>query len=206
MSDKVKMKMPKPLVALVTAASVAVVGGAAVTTAVLLNNNNKSNISDTENNENEAPAVTIGMEGNGVVMMEDEDYAKLWEEMERQAAEGMMDLSYKNMAVSVDGVHFDCDFGNPITNPYYMYFNIYLSGDYAQEIVRTGLVEPGMQLSSFESSIKLDPGGYEAVLVFTQVKDDMATICGQISVTLNLLVYDGVPDEDNEFVAWNTEE
>lgn len=204
MSGKVKMSMPKPLVALVTAASVAVVGGAAVTTAVLLNNNN-SNISDTENedNGNNAPAVTIGFEQNGVVVMEDDDFAAMMEEAQRQASEGMMDLSYKTTVISVDGVNFECDFGNPISNPYYMYFNIYLDGE---EILRTGLVEPGMELNSFKSSVKLAPGAYEAVMVFTQVEDDMATLCGQVMVAIDVVVYDGVPGEDDEFVSWNTDE
>ncbi len=134
------------------------------------------------------PAVTIGYEGAGVVALGEDEFQKTMEEMIKQAEEGLMDLRYKNIAESTDGVHFDCMIGNSENNIYDMYFNIYLGTDLDQQILLTGLVSPGSMIEEFESEIPLDPGEHEATLVFTQVKEDHATICGQVMVVLHLVV------------------
>ena len=145
-------------------------------------NNDDSSPDDIE------PAVTIGYEGAGVVALGEDEFVKTMEEMIKQAEEGMMDLRYKNIADSNDGVHFNCMIGNSENNIYDMYFNIYLGTDLDQQILLTGLVSPGSMIEEFESEIPLDPGDYEATLVFTQVKEDHATICGQVMVVLTLVV------------------
>lgn len=192
--------MTKFAVALVTAASVVVVGGAATAAVLLLNNNG----GDGEgSSDDRTPAITIGMENNGVVALKPDDLGVFMEEAWKEAASGMMDISFKNIAVSTDGVNFECSFGNPASNPYYMYYNIYTDATFEDEIYLSGLVEPGMSIESFQSKIKLDPGEYDTVLVFTQVKEDKATLCGQFMVALTLKVYDGLPDEDDEYVEWD---
>ena len=134
------------------------------------------------------PAVTIGYQGNGVVALGEDEFVKTMEEMIKQAEEGMMDLRYKNIADSNDGVNFNCMIGNSENNIYDMYFNIYLETDLDKQILLTGLVPPGSMIEEFESEIPLDPGEYTATLVFTQVKEDHATICGQVMVVLTLVV------------------
>ena len=188
MSENANGKASKLKIAIISAASAVVVAGAATAAVLLLNSGDKVPTEDG------TPAITIGMEQNGVVALNEEDLAGIYAEMERHASAGMMDLSYKNIAVSYDGVNFACDFGNPASNPYYMYFNIYTDATFEEQLLLTGLVPPGMQLENFVSEIPLDPGEYESVLVFTQIEDDRATICGQSSVVLHLVVYDGEPE------------
>ncbi|MBD5140488.1 MAG: hypothetical protein HDT25_03605 [Ruminococcus sp.] len=143
---------------------------------------------DDSSADGEEPVVTIGYEGAGVVALGEDEFQKTMEEMIKQAEDGLMDLRYKNIAESTDGVHFDCMIGNSENNIYDMYFNIYLNTDLEQQILLTGLVPPGEMIETFESEIPLEPGEHEATLVFTQVKDDHATICGQVMVVLRLEV------------------
>ena len=138
--------------------------------------------------DGEEPAVTVGYEGNGVVALDEGDFVKTMEEMIRQAEEGMVDLRYKKVAESNDGVNFNCYIGNSENNIHDMYFNIYLDDELEQQILLTGLVPPGSMIEEFKSEVHLDPGDYEAILVFTTVDDDHATMLGQVLVSISLVV------------------
>ncbi|MDE6596676.1 MAG: hypothetical protein K2K44_11815, partial [Oscillospiraceae bacterium] len=81
------------------------------------------------------PAVTIGYEGAGVVALGVDEFVNTMEEIIRQAEEGMMDLRYKNVAYSDDGVNFSCMIGNSENNLYDMYFNIYLGTDLDKQVL-----------------------------------------------------------------------
>lgn len=167
---------------------VLLIGG--IVAAVLLMKNN----GDDSAAEGDGEAiVTIGYEGNGVVALDEDELKRILEEMQREADEGMIDLTYKNVAVSTDGVHFACDLGNSPSNRYDMYFNIYLDNDINKQVLLTGLVPPGSSLSTFESEIPFEPGNYTSTLVITQVGDDHGTIVGQVMVVLELIV--GEPGE-----------
>lgn len=140
--------------------------------------------------EDGEPARTIGYEVDAIVAANVDDFQQIMEEMVAQAAEGMVDLNYKHVAASTDGTNFVCAIGNPPSNRYDMYLNIYLDATLEQQLLLTGLLPPGTMIEEFKSEIKLDPGEYESVLVFTQIADDHATIVGQAMVVLTLIVTD----------------
>lgn len=142
------------------------------------------------------PDITIGYEQNGVVAIKPDDINAIFGQMVDEAQDGMMDLSYKHIALSADGVNFVCSLGNSASNKYDMYMNLYLDNSLEQQLLLTGLIPPGSKIEEFESEIPLDPGTYDAILVFTQVASDHATIKGQVMVVLHLVVTDG----DDEIV------
>lgn len=184
MSENVqeKQKSSKLMIILIVLIVLLIAG---IITGIVLFLKRDNNSDDDEEIE---PAVTIGYEGNGIVALSADEFQKTMDEIMKQAEEGMMDLRYKNIADSNDGVHFNCYIGNSENNLYDMYFNIYLGTDLDKQILLTGLVSPGSMIEEFESEIPLDPGDYEATLVFTQVKEDHSTICGQVMVVLTLVV------------------
>lgn len=197
MSENVQEKKSssKIVVILLIALILLVIGG--IITAVLLLRNRGSE--DEPSAEGEEPAVTIGYEGNGVVALSEDELQRILDEMQRTAEEGMVDLNFQNMAVSEDGVHFECKLGNPISNKYDEYFQILLNNDPDQQVLLTGLIQPGAELANFESEIPLEPGEYRSTLIITQIEDDHATIVGQAMVVLHLVVVGETEFDDSIF-------
>lgn len=192
MSENTKEKKSKLVPILLIIIIILLIGGITAALLILLNQNNGEGGSGGEDGE---PAVTIGYEQNGISVGLNEDELKdLYEQMEAQANSGMIDLSYKHMAASLDGVNFACTIANPASNGCDIYLQILLDGDLEQQILLTGLIPPGSTLNRFESEIPLAPGDYESVLIFTKMSNDHATILGQASVVLRL----AVTDEDDE--------
>ena len=193
MSDNAQVKNNKLVPILLIILIVVAVGGIITAVLLLLNQN------DGGSGEDREPVNTIGYQNEGVVALDPDELQKILEGMVEEAAEGMMDLSYKHVAYSTDGVNFACDLGNPLSNRYDMYFNIFLNTEEQEQVLLTGLLPPGSEMESFKSEIKFDIGEYESVLVFTQVADDHATIVGQSMVILNLIVtdfnYETLPEE-----------
>ena len=195
MSENVQEKKSSKLVVILLIVLIVLVIGGVITAIVLLNKNND----DISAEGDEETAVTIGYQGQGVVALGEDEFRRIWDQMQREAEEGMIDLSYKNVAVSEDGVHFECQLGNPISNKYDVYYNIYLDNDLEQQVLLTGLVPPDSQISTFESEIPLDVGEYESTLVITQIEDDHATIHGQAYVVLKLIVTGEIEFDDSIF-------
>ena len=181
MSENAQAKNSKLVPILIIIIGVLLIGGAVA--AVLL-------FTGGSGGEDGEPAHTIGYEVDAKVAANVDDFQQIMEEMVAQAAEGMVDLNYKHVAASTDGTNFVCAIGNPPSNRYDMYLNIYLDATLEQQLLLTGLLPPGTMIEEFESEIKLDPGEYESVLVFTQIADDHATIVGQAMVVLTLIVTD----------------
>ena len=105
----------------------------------------------------------------------------------KKAAEGTMALEMRTTATSTDGEHFACTLANAAENRYDMYMVIYLD-DTQEEIYKSGLIPLGMKIENFKTNRKLDPGSYEATLVYNQVEKDRATIHSKVSVGLTLTV------------------
>lgn len=193
MSENTQVKKSKLVPILLIVLIVVAVGGIVTAVLLLLNQNNGGSGEDRE------PVNTIGYQNEGVVALDPDELQKIMEEMVEQAAEGMMDLSYKHVAYSTDGVNFACDLGNPVSNRYDMYFQIVLNNEEQDQVLLTGLLPPGSEMETFKSEIEFEVGDYEAILIFTQVDDDHATIVGQSMVILNLIVtdfgYETLPEE-----------
>lgn len=122
----------------------------------------------------------------GVVALEDAQ--AVYDKLSEEAAKNNVAVSYARNAYSDDGVNFACDIDNSSANLYDMYFNIYKDDSLSEQILLTGLIPPGSGIREFKSEIPLDPGVYNAVLVFTQVEDDHSTIHNQAMVVLELSV------------------
>ena len=69
-----------------------------------------------------------------------------------------------------------------------MFFNIYKDATLSEQIYLSGLVSPGNVIESFDSEIKLDPGEYSAIIMFTSVSDDHTTMISQVPVEITLVV------------------
>ena len=186
MSENVRRGPSKTVIILSIVIAVLVLGGAAAAAMILLNGNNAGDSEDGE------PVRTIGYENEGIIILNEDDLNKL----DIHPAEGMVDLTYKYIAESVDGVNFACEIYNSTSNLYDMYFNIYLDESFEQQILLTGLIPPGGGIDRFVSEIPLEKGTYETVLTMTQVGEDHASIVGQVNVVLTLVVHD--PDETPE--------
>lgn len=118
----------------------------------------------------------------------EEDLQKQLDEMQKKADERQMALRYQRTAYSSDGVHFKCEIGNSAANNYDMYINIYKDPELTEQILLTGLIAPGSEITEFESEIPLESGTYSATLVLTQVEDDHSTFHAQLMVVLDLAV------------------
>jgi hypothetical protein len=71
-----------------------------------------------------------------------------------------------------------------------MFMTLYLD-DTGEEIYKSGLIPLGMEINTFQTNRKLDPGTYEATLVYTQVNDDKATVHATVNLGLTLNVTGG---------------
>lgn len=132
------------------------------------------------NDQEENP---IGYE-SAVVVTDQEGAQKLGKKPDK----GAMALEYKHVAASADGRRFSCYLANAAENGCDMYMGIYLDQKLSDEVLLTKLIPPGSRLESFETSRQLEPGNYDAVLVFTTVKDDHKTIKNQVCVAYTLTV------------------
>lgn len=148
---------------------------AAIVCGVVLYFRNAGN-KDKENNP-------IGYE-SAVVVTDQEGAQKLGKKPDK----GSMALEYKHVAASSDGRRFSCYLANAAENGCDMYMGIYLDQELTDEVLLTKLIPPGSGLESFETSRQLEPGNYDAVLVFTTVRDDHKTIKNQVCVAYTLTV------------------
>ena len=187
MSENVHDKKSSKLV-IILLIIIAVLLIAGIVTAVILFGKQGDDSLSADGADGEETKVTIGYEGYGIGVLSEDELQAQWERMIEEAKEGMIDLEYKNQMISYDGDNFECKIGNAISNKYDMYANIYLDDELQQQVVLTGLVPPGSEIDSFKSEIHFDPGEYEAILVFTQVGDDHASIVGQTMLRVALLV------------------
>lgn len=130
----------------------------------------------------------LGYESGAVTVSDADELQRLVDGMIEQAKDGTIALEYKNTATSSDGKNFACYIANSVKNKYDMYFGVYSDVTLKEELFLTKLLKPGTGIEKFETVRKLEPGSYEAVLVFTQVKDDHETIQSQASVTCTLIV------------------
>ena len=105
----------------------------------------------------------------------------------KQAKEGQMVLQMQTQASSVDGLNFTCSLANAKENRYDMFMVLYLD-ETQEEIYRSGLIPLGGKIVEFTTTKQLEPGNYEATLVFNQVEEDRETIHAQVNVGLQLIV------------------
>lgn len=122
------------------------------------------------------------------VITEDEDALQdAVDALYKQAKEGQMVLQMQTQASSVDGLNFTCSLANAKENRYDMFMVLYLD-ETQEEIYRSGLIPLGGKIVEFTTTKQLEPGNYEATLVFNQVEEDRETIHAQVNVGLQLIV------------------
>ena len=127
-----------------------------------------------------AEGVTVADDPNALQNAVDEMYAK--------AAEGSIALEYTNEASSEDGRNFSCYIANAAANRYDMYIDIYSDLDLTDEIYLSGLIRPGYAFRDLTLDNALEPGTHTVYVAFTQVEEDLATIHGQVIVTMDFVV------------------
>lgn len=125
----------------------------------------------------------------GVTMVNDPDaLQKAVDEMYAKAAEGNIMLEYSNDATSKDGETFECYIANAVENSYDMYIQMFADSALTDQLLLTGLLRPGTAFDSITLDHALDPGTHRVYVAFTQVEEDLATIHGQVMVTMDLTV------------------
>lgn len=140
------------------------------------------------NKEEDSDDRTLGYENGAVVVSDQDELQRLVDGMVEMTKDGMVSLEYKNVASSSDGKNFSCYIANSVKNKYDMYLGIYSDMTLEEELFLTQLLRPGTGIEEFEAARTLEPGSYDAVLVFTQVKEDHETIQAQASVSYTLTV------------------
>ena len=186
MSESVKeTKSSKTVVILLIVLVILVIGG--IIAGVMLLQNRKID-EDISAEAEETTKFVLGYEANGVVLFGEDELSKMLEEAYAHMEENMINIQYKHIIQSEDGVNFACYLGNPPTNDYDVYLNIYLDNNLDKQMLLTKLIPPGSLLEYFESEIKVEPGTHDVLLVVTQVEDDHATIHGQVQLILTALV------------------
>jgi len=124
---------------------------------------------------------------SSAVATDEDSLRRAVDDLAKKAAEGTMALEMRTTANSTDGENFTCTLANAAENRYDMYMTIYLD-DTGEEIYKSGLIPLGMQIETFKTKRKLDPGTYETTLVYNQVEKDRATLHSKVSVGLTLTV------------------
>lgn len=140
------------------------------------------------NKEEDSGGGTLGYENSAVVVSDADELQRLVDGMVEMTKDGMVSLEYKNVATSSDGKNFACYIANSVKNKYDLYLGIYSDMTLEEELFLTQLLRPGTGIEGFEAARTLEPGSYDAILVFTQVKDDHETIQAQASVSYTLTV------------------
>lgn len=128
----------------------------------------------------------LGYEENAVVVTDEDELQKIVDDMQNR--DSSISLEYKNVAGSSDGTNFSCYIANSAKNRHDMYIGIYSNAEYDEELYLSQLLRPGSGIKAFECNKKLEPGSYNAVLVFTLVGDDHETIKSQTPVTFTMNV------------------
>lgn len=137
--------------------------------------------------------------GEGVVVTDDpEKLAAAVAELYEAAADEGVGVEYKNEAFSVDGQHFACYIGNPITSHFPMFITIYGDDQYQEELFVSGLLKPGQAFNQVTLSRALTERTTTLPICYTQVyephtgkndTDDFA-IRAQTVITLNFNIMD----------------
>lgn len=147
-----------------------------------------------------APAETVSIQDGDVpkigyaegvtVVADPEALQKAVDEMYAKATEGNIMLEYANDAASTDGETFSCYIANAVENSYDMYIQMFADSALTDQLLLSGLLRPGTAFESITLEHSLDPGTHRVYVAFTQVEEDLATIHGQVMVTMDLTVTD----------------
>lgn len=125
----------------------------------------------------------------GVTAVDDQDaLQQAVNDMLAKAAEGTMDLEYKNDATSEDGEKFTCYIANAASNRYDMYIQIFADAELTDQLYLSGLVRPGQAFRELDLEHALDSGSHTVYVAYTQVEEDLETIHSQVLVTMNFIV------------------
>lgn len=191
---KKTQKLSQREIILLIVIMVLIVAVGIILTMLLTKENEPKNTASTEptvstiSTEPTAPNVGLIKYDEAAVAFGEEELSSKMEEMQNKVEDGKMALRYQKIARSSDGVNFKCQIGNSPANNYDMYINIYKDPELTEQILLTGLISPGSEITEFESEIPLESGTYSATLVLTQVEDDHSTFHAQLMVVLDLVV------------------
>jgi hypothetical protein len=168
---------------------------AALLAALLLQGRNAGNV--VEMTSAPAPAndsgFKVGYATEGVTEVEDpEALQRAIDEAFEKAKEPGVALSYRNDAVSANGVDFDCYIANSTDNAYDMFIDIYADQALTDEIFLSELLRPGQAFEKITLKHPLNPGTHRVYVAFTQVKveDGEQKIHQQVMVTMDFHVAD----------------
>jgi phenylpyruvate tautomerase PptA (4-oxalocrotonate tautomerase family) len=174
-----------PLIAAISAASVAVVAASAAVIVVTTNANRDEAPTETRN---AAPRILYATEG--VTVVEDPDaLSRMVSDMYADLG-NVMALEYKNDAYSENGREFECYIANAMSNEYDMFIVIYADAEYREELFLSQLLRPGTAFERLELERTLEKGDHTVYVAFTQVEeeDGEQVIHGQSKVTMTFHV------------------
>jgi len=124
-------------------------------------------------------SLVIGYAEQGVTVVEDPDaLAREIEEMLEKVDDSRIALSYRNDAVSEDGINFSCYIANSPDNRYDMFIQIFADEAYQDEVFLSQLIRPGQAFETLTLNHELPKGDTRCYIAFTQVE----TVDGEQSV------------------------
>lgn len=162
---------------------VAIIAVAAVAIALILTNRGPDetvNIGDTD-----TPLLGYA---EGVVAVEQDDLQAAVDAMFAKAKEGTFVTEYRNDAYSSDGETFACYVGNSSMNNYDLYIQIFADAELSDQLYLSGLLRPGTVFDEITLDHPLEDGIHRVYVIFTQVEEDLATLHGQITLTMDFHV------------------
>ena len=169
---------------IILAAIIIIVAIVAVASVVILTNSKDSGNSTVNIGDGNTPKIGYA---ESVIAVDEDSLQKAVDEM-FTADDGQFVTEYKNNAASTDGENFTCYIGNSPLNTYDMYIQIFADNDYTDQIFLSELLRPGTAFDHITLEHPLDPGDHTVYVAFTQVGEDLASIVGQVVVTMDFTV------------------
>ena len=112
----------------------------------------------------------------------------------QKSGELSMGLTFKNVAISYDGINFDCYLGNSDSNEYDMYIQIFGDEALTDELYLSGLIRPGEAFDHLTLNHALNLGSHDVYVSFTQVESNGEggfNIVNQRMISIEFIVEQG---------------
>lgn len=118
-------------------------------------------------------SLVIGYAEQGVTVVDDPDaLEKEIEQMLETVDDSRIALSYRNDALSEDGINFSCYIANSPDNKYDMFIQIFADEAYQDEVFLSQLIRPGQAFETLTLSHALPKGTTRCYIAYTQVETE----------------------------------
>lgn len=133
--------------------------------------------------EKQQETTTVNSKYDSNIILDKDDVNKSSETVEN----GQMSLEMKNVAISKDGINFNCYLCNAKENKFDIFITIQ-DYDTGAELFRSGVMPVGSRIEKMKFNKELEEGEYSTVITFHQLESDGETEHAKVSVAYTLNV------------------